>query len=73
MGAHAPVGSVRGTGGNALMKRFVTLVTVSLLVAATITQRQRLKELSRLVLRGRWEEMFARTSNLDRAEDGDPL
>jgi hypothetical protein len=69
----APVGSVRGTGGNALMKRFVTLVTVSLLVAATITQWQRLKELSRQLLRGRWEEMFARTSNLDRAEDGDPL
>jgi hypothetical protein len=57
------------------MKRFVTLVTVSLVVvvAATITQRQRLKELSRLAWRGRWEEMFARTSNLDRAEDGDPL
>ena len=56
------------------MKRFVTLVTVSLVVvAATITQRQRLKELSRLVVRGRWEEMFARTSNIDRAEDGDPL
>ena len=55
------------------MKRFVTLVTVSLVVAATITQWQRLKELSRLVLRGRWEEIFTRTSNLDRAEDGDPL
>jgi hypothetical protein len=55
------------------MKRFVTLVTVGLVVAATITQWQRLKELSRLVLRGRWEEMFARTSNPDRAEDGDPL
>jgi hypothetical protein len=56
------------------MKRFVTLVTVSLVVvAATITQWQRLKELSRQLLRGRWEEMFARTSNLDRAEDGDPL
>jgi hypothetical protein len=67
------VESLRGTGGNALMKRFVTLVTVGLVVAATITQWQRLKELSRLVLRGRWEEMFARTSNPDRAEDGDPL
>jgi hypothetical protein len=55
------------------MKRFVTLVTVSLVVAATIAQWQRLKELSRLVLRGRREEMFARISNLDRAEDGDPL
>ena len=65
--------SVPGTGGNALMKRFVTLVTVGLVVAATITQWQRLKELSRLVLRGRGEEMFARTSNPDRAEDGDPL
>ncbi len=55
------------------MKRFVTLVTVSLVVAAAITQWQRLKELSRQLLRGRWEKMFARTSNLDRAEDGDPL
>jgi hypothetical protein len=57
------------------MKRFVTLVTVSLVVVvgATITQWQRLKELIRLVLRGSWEEMFIRTSNLDRAEDGDPL
>jgi hypothetical protein len=56
------------------MKRFVTLVTVSLVVvAATITQRQRLKELSRQLLRGRREEMFTRTANLDPAEDGDPL
>ena len=60
------------------MKRFVTLVTVSLVVvvvvvAAAITQWQRLKELSRQLLRGRWEEMFARTSNLNRAEDGDQL
>ena len=56
------------------MKRFVTLVTVSLVVVtATITHWQRLKELSRLVVRGRWEEMFARTSNIDPTEDADPL
>jgi hypothetical protein len=42
------------------MKRFVTLVTVSLVVAAIITQWQRVKELSRRVL-------------MDPAEDGDPL
>ena len=46
------------------MKRFVTLVTVSLLVAAIITQRQRVKELSRRVLR---------RVVMDPAEDGDPL
>ncbi len=55
------------------MKRFVTLVTASLVVAATITQWQRLKELSRLLVRGRWEGKFTRTGNLDGAEDGDPL
>jgi hypothetical protein len=55
------------------MKRFVTLVTVSLVVAAIITQWPRLKELSRQLLRGRREEMFTRTANLDPAEDGDPL
>jgi hypothetical protein len=48
------------------MKRFVTLVTLSLVVAATITQWQRVKELSRRVLSGRREKM-------DPAEDGDPL
>jgi hypothetical protein len=52
------------------MKRFVTLVTASLVVAATIT---RVKELSGLILRGRWEGIFTRTGNLDGAEDGDPL
>ena len=67
------MGSVQGTGGDALMKRFVTLVTVSLVVAATITQWQRVKELSRQVLRRIREKMFTRTGKLDPAEDGDPL
>ena len=73
IGATAPVGSVQGTGGDALMKRFVTLVTVSLVVAATITQWQRVKELSRQVLRRIREKMFTRTGKVDPAEDGDPL
>jgi hypothetical protein len=47
------------------MKRLVTLVTVSLVVlAAIITQRQRVKELSHRVLR---------RVLMDPAEDGDPL
>ena len=46
------------------MKRFVMFVTVSLVVAAIITQRQRVQELSRRVLR---------RVVMDPAEDGDPL
>lgn len=38
------------------MKRFITLVTVALLVAAVIAQWRRVKELSRRVLSGRREE-----------------
>ncbi len=38
------------------MKRFITLVTVALLVAALITQWRRVKELSRQVRNGRREE-----------------
>jgi len=55
------------------MKRFVTLVTVSLVVAATITQWQQVKELSRQGLRRIREKMFNRTGKVDPAEDGDPL
>ncbi len=46
------------------MKRLVTLVTVSLVVAAIITQWQRVQELSRRILR---------RVVMDPAEDGDPL
>jgi steroid delta-isomerase-like uncharacterized protein len=49
-------------GGGALVKRFVTLVTVALLGAAVVTQWQRVKELGRQVLSRRGEKVSVSAS-----------
>ena len=47
MGAKAPVRGVKNQGGDALMKRFITLITLALLVAALISRWRRVRELLR--------------------------
>src|SRR5215217_2479966 len=56
IGANTSVGNVE-KGGSALVKRFVTLVTVALAGAAMVTQWQRVKDLGRQVLSRRAEKV----------------